>query len=472
MKLFIYGAAGEVTGSCYVLETAQARVMIDFGLHQGGREEDDHNRTRLPPELGRFDAVVLTHAHIDHIGRVPMLTAANYKGSIFSSKATCDLVPIMLRDTARLQEADAAREARRGREHSRPALPALYTSDDVEKILPQLRPLAMESLTQVAPGVRVRLVDSGHMLGSASIELRATDGPGKPERVIIFSGDIGPNGVPLLRDPRCPAPRDATNVDLAIMESTYGDRDHRPLGETVDEANQIVREAAWDKQKILIPAFAVGRSQVIIYYLGLLFQSGRAPRFPVYLDSPMAIQAMELYLRHIELLDDAAHAQIAAGTFPLKMPELHQVGSGEESKRLNDAPCPVAIIAGSGMCNGGRIVHHLRHGLWRKDVQIIIAGYQAVGTLGRQLVDGAKEVRIFGETIPVRAKVHTLGGFSAHAGRSELIHWAKTLHDAARPSRWVLTHGEDRQRQLLADGLTPVLKQTPAMPAFGDSFDL
>ncbi len=472
MKLIVCGAAGEVTGSCYVLETAQARVMIDFGLHQGGREEDDHNRRLVPPDLSRFDAVVLTHAHIDHIGRLPLLAGAGYSGPIFASRATCDLVPIMLRDTARLQEADAAREARRGREGSRPALPALYTSDEVERTLPQLRHLDMDSLTPVAPGVRVRLVDSGHMLGSASIELRATDGPGKPERVIIFSGDIGPRGVPLLRDPASPAPKDGSRVDLAIMESTYGDRDHRPLADTVEEASAIVREAAWDKQRILIPAFAIGRSQVIIYYLAMLMQSGRAPRFPVHLDSPMAIEAIKLYRAHAQLLDADSLAQLRAGSFPLDMPELHLVKSAEESKLLNDAPGPIAIIAGSGMCNGGRIVHHLRHGLWRKDVHVLIAGYQAAGTLGRQLVNRAPEVRIFGQTIPVRAKIHTLGGFSAHAGRTELIQWAKTLHDASRPARWVLTHGENPQRQSLSAGLAPFIGQAPTLPAYGDASEL
>ncbi|MBI1189907.1 MAG: MBL fold metallo-hydrolase [Tepidisphaera sp.] len=470
MRLSVYGAAGEVTGSCYVLETARARVMIDFGLHQGGREEDEHNRTRVPPDLRRFDAVVVTHAHIDHIGRLPLLAGAGFSGPIYASDATADLIPIMLRDTARLQEADAARDLRRqGPEKARPAL---YTSDEVEKILPRVRRVPMQSLTEIAPGVKVRLVDSGHMLGSASIELRAADGPGTPERVIIFSGDIGPWGMPLLRDPRCPAPADGVKVDLAIMESTYGDRDHRPLGETVEEANNIVREATWDKQRLLIPAFAVGRSQVIVYYLGLIIQSGRAPRFPVYLDSPMAIEAMELYKRHTELLDADAHAQIQAGTFPLDIPELRYCRSAEESKRLNDASGALAIIAGSGMCNGGRIIHHLRHGLWRKDVQVIIAGYQAAGTLGRQLVDGAKEVRIFGDTIPVRAKVHTLGGFSAHAGRTDLIRWATDLHKAASPRQWILTHGEDRQRRLLGEGLAPILGQTPAMPAFADHFEL
>lgn len=460
MKLHVLGAAGEVTGSCYILEAGRTRVMIDFGLHQGEREADEHNR-RMPPGLDRLDAVVLTHAHVDHIGRTPMLVSAGFRGPVFCTPATRDLCGIMLRDSARLQADDARRDARRGQ----PVQPALYEEEHVETFLRMIRSAGYESDTHVAPGVRVRFVDSGHMLGSASLAVMVEE-PGRPARRIVFSGDIGPRGVPLLRDPVPPSWPGGERPDLVVMESTYGDRDHRALDATVQELREICADGAWERRKMLMPAFAVGRAQLLIYYLGKVMESGKSPRFPVYLDSPMAIEGMKLYRRYAGLLD------AGEGANGLAYPELHLCETGDESRAINDAEGPLAVIAGSGMCNGGRILHHLRHNVWRKDTHVIIAGYQAAGTLGRRLVTGATEVRIFGESVPVRAKVHTLGGLSAHAGQTELVGWAEQVVGPSARARVVLTHGEDAQRHALGAKLRERLGIECVLPAYADTIEV
>jgi len=466
VHISFYGAAGEVTGSCYLVETVRARVLVDFGLHQGDRTAAEKNR-RLPPiDAPRLDAVVVTHAHIDHTGRLPLLAGAGFRGRIHVTPATKDLCGILLRDSAHIQDMDAARDTVRSRRKGGPDVPPLYTIADVESILARLDATPYESRVEVAPGVTVRFVDSGHMLGSASVVLTAEE-PGSPPRTVVFSGDVGPRGVPLLQDPVIPRAPSGLTTDMVILESTYGDRDHQSLADTVEQAAGIVREAVWDKQKVLVPAFAVGRSQLVVHYLGELARDGRVPKFPVYLDSPMAIAALGLYRRFATDLDEAS--RLRGGQFALDIPGLHPVQTGDESRQLNNREGAAVIIAGSGMCNGGRIVHHLKHNLWKKNVQVLIAGYQAVGTLGRQLVDGADMVRIHGDEIAVRAKVHTLGGFSAHAGRHELINWGEA---AARASatlpRMVLTHGEAGPRAALRDALTQRLGVAADCPAWGD----
>ncbi len=457
MRISFYGAAGEVTGSCYLVETTRARVLVDFGLHQGGPESESRNR-RLPPiDIPGLDAVVITHAHIDHTGRLPLLEDAGYRGVIHCTEATRDLAEIMLQDSARLQEADAQRRSQRNARKGRPGVRPLYTEAQAQGVLKRFRPAPYDQMIEIAPGVQARFVNSGHILGAASIEVRVTeDGADgrQAERLIVFSGDVGPRNVPLLPDPVCPLPRDGREPDLVILESTYGDRDHRSLDDTIEEAAGLMRESIWAKERVFIPAFAVGRSQLVVYYLGLLQNSGRVPEFPVYLDSPMAIAAMSLYRRYAAQLDKEANAATADGHFPLEIKDLRLSETPEQSKAINSAPGPIVVIAGSGMCNGGRILHHLRNALWRRDTRVIIAGYQADGTLGRQLVQGATKVRIFGETIAVRAKIHTLGGLSAHAGQTELLRWADDLlRPCTRKPRLILTHGEERPRFALREKL-------------------
>lgn len=441
MRITIFGAAGEVTGSCYLVETDRARVLVDMGMFQGGQRADRKNRAAPDIDAPRLDGVLLTHAHLDHCGRLPMLPAMGFSGPIHCTQATAELTRIILEDSARLQEADAERMTRRLRRAGRPGATALYSPAEVERTLQSVRTIEYGEAREVAPGVSARCEDAGHILGSASIELRVRE-DGR-EKVVVFSGDIGPRGAPLMRDPAR-----FERADLAFLESTYGDRDHRALGPTVDELAHIVRTAHNERGRVLIPTFAVARAQQILFHLGQLEREGLIQRVPVYLDSPMAIDATDLYRRHRALFDEEAQRLIDEGRPLLSLPNLTLTRAHKESVRLNGLAGPLVIMAGSGMCDGGRIMHHLKHGLWREDTQVVIVGYQSEGTLGRKLVDGARRVRVMGAPIAVKARIHTLGGFSAHAGRSDLLWWAEPL--AASDARFVLTHGEARGRQPLA----------------------
>lgn len=468
----MYGAAGEVTGSCYVVDNGRARVMIDFGMIQGEKDEDARNRKMPPVAMAEIAAVVLTHAHIDHTGRLPLLVKHGYKGPIYATPATCKLTPILLEDSANLQENDARRESVRNLRRGRAEVEPLYRVEDAKPVEGMLVPLEYQKVKEVAPGIAVRFTEAGHILGSASVECVMTDAQGVRKRV-VFSGDLGPRGVPIMRDFEPPVGDGAP--DLVVCESTYGDRDHRPLDDTVEEFAGILREAIWDKDKVLMPAFAIGRSQTLLYFLDELSRSGRVPRFPIYLDSPMAVKATKLYDDFWRTLDDEARRRIAANGCTLCLDTLICTASPEESRRLNDQRGAMVVIAGSGMCNGGRILHHLRHNLYKPDTRVVICGYQAEGTLGRRLVDGASEVRIFGEDVVVRAKVHTLGGFSAHAGQTDLLAWLKAY--APREGKaWpqiALTHGEDKPRMVLRDKIAQACGGARAMlPMWGASVEL
>jgi metallo-beta-lactamase family protein len=459
MKVTFFGAAGEVTGSAYLLETSRARLLVDFGLHQGEPEAEEHNI--FPPRIepDRLDAVLLTHAHIDHSGRLPMLAAAGYRGPIFTTPATRDLCEILLKDAAFLQSADAAR-AIAYRKPGEPAPKPLFDETDVELAMRLFRPVRYEEGTEVAPGITARWVDAGHILGAASIEVTVEDAG----RTIVlgFSGDIGPTHQPIIRDPT-PLRR----ADVLFLESTYGDRDHRTREATIAELESILEDCRGCKGKILIPSFAVGRTQDLIFEMGRMYRDGRLKDTPVYIDSPMAIEATELYRQHCDLFDGETREMIRSGRAPLNFPTLRFSRTGEESKRLNDMQGPVIIIAGSGMANGGRIVHHFKHNLDKPTTRVIFVGYQSQGTLGRRLVDGASMVRIHGQEVAVKATIHTLGGFSAHAGQSELVAWAMKVQP--KPKRLILTHGEPKARDALravlrerwgVDGERPVLGET------------
>ena len=474
MKITPLGAAGEVTGSSYLIETPEARVLLDLGMFQGGR--DDYKRNIIHPLVKpeSLDAVLVTHAHNDHIGRLPLLPAAGFRGPIFATPATCALAVIMLRDAGHIQESDTIRINYRRARRGAPPITPLYTGVEVEQVLPLFKPAAMSREISVAPGITARWTEAGHILGSASIILSARDGD--TTKHIVFSGDVGVVGAPVLADPDPPHPV-GVRTDLVFLESTYGDRDHKPLGPTIDEFVHIIKEAVWSKQKILIPTFAVGRTQTLIYYLRELMASGRVPRFPVYIDSPMAIEAVNLYRKHPELHDDAARVIAADGHDPLDFPGLALCKTADESRRLNSLEGAAVIMAGSGMCTGGRILHHLKHNLWRRDAQLLIVGFQSKGSLGREIVEGAKEVKIMGEWIAVRAKIHTLGGFSAHAGRSGLLNWAATFAPpASQPSgkwpRFALTHGEEAPRQALANSLRQRGITNIILPNFAQAIEL
>lgn len=444
MRIEFHGAAGgEVTGSCHLLEVAGKRVLLDCGMVQGSRDAEARNGEPFAFDPASIDALVLSHAHIDHIGRVPLLVKRGFKGPVFAQAATCDLFPIMLLDAASLAEHSAERE---NREHApgQPEAVPLYTAADVAAAQRQLHPLAYETDTEILPGVTVRLHEAGHILGSAMIELRAAD---PAPRTLLFTGDIGMRGTPILRDP-APPPQ----ADLILMESTYGDRNHRDRAATVAELGQILAAARADGGNVVIPAFAVGRSQELLYWFAEHFEDWGLAKWTTFLDSPMAAKVMAVYDHHEELFDAEA-AEVWRGRIkPFKLPNLHVSEGVEDSRAINRIQGGAIIIAGSGMANGGRVRHHLANNLAYARNHVIFVGYQAAGTLGRLLVNGVKHVRLFGEEIPVRAHIHTVGGLSAHADQQGLLEWygASPNHPPV-----VLAHGENPAREALA----AVLKQ-------------
>lgn len=445
MLVRFHGAAGEVTGSCHEVEAAGHRLLLDCGLIQGGREDEARNRAPFGFDPAAIDAVVLSHAHIDHCGRLPLLVRRGFRGPIHCTAATADLLRIMLEDSARLAEADAERENRRRPAHAPPAQP-LYDLDDVEATLERLAPHPLDVPRQILPGITLRLREAGHILGSASVELRADEG-GR-ERVLLFSGDVGMCGTPILKDPAPPG-----RADLVLLESTYGDRLHRPRAETVAELGAVFADAWRDGGNVLIPAFAVGRTQELLYWMAEHYDEWKLSRWQIFLDSPMASKVARVYEHHHALFDaDAVRAWRHRNPFTL--PNLVTTSDVAQSQAINRFTGGAIIIAGSGMCNGGRIRHHLRQNLGRPNAHVVFAGYQAAGTLGRRLVDGQREVRIFGEEIHVRAQRHTIGGLSAHADQAGLLDWYGAARDAdGGHPKAVLVHGEDRAREPMAEAI-------------------
>ncbi len=465
MKITLLGAAGgEVTGSAYRVETARSRVLVDFGFFQGLPRVEDSNH--LPPGLDAagLDAVLLTHAHLDHCGRLPLLPAAGFRGPLLATGATLELTDLILRDSAKVQAQDLERLNRKRQRAGEPPLAPWYTEADVARVRALGRAVAYDQPVAGTPDLEATFLEAGHLLGSASIHLRVRE-EGRVKHV-LFSGDLGPPGVPILRDAVCrPLP-----VDLVFLESTYGDRNHRPFAETLEAFYAVVKQAVVRRGKILVPTFAVGRAQLILVLLALAFRSGRLPKFPLFLDSPMAIEASRIYLRHPELYDEELRALGAEHALFDELDTLHLASTVEESRAINEVPGPCLVLAGAGMCNAGRILHHLRQNLWRPETHVVIVGYQAAGTLGRQLVEKASQVRIYGEPIAVRAHIHTLGGFSAHAGQDDLLHWLGCVADA-RP-RVALTHGEEPARVALAGRIDARFGLNAERPALGASLEL
>jgi metallo-beta-lactamase family protein len=440
MRITFHGAAGgEVTGSSHLLEVAGKRVLLDCGMIQGSRQAEARNLEPFAFDPASLDALVLSHAHIDHIGRVPLLVKRGFKGPIFAQAATCDLLPIMLLDAASLAE-HAAEFANRDRAPDSPEVLPLYTRDDVAAAQKLLRPLPYKVATEILPGVTLRLHDAGHILGSSILELRASD---PTPKTLIFSGDIGVNGTPILRDPTPPPA-----ADLILMESTYGDRNHKDRAATVAELGAIFAQARADGGNVVIPAFAVGRSQELLYWFADHYDDWNLATWKIFLDSPMAAKVMGVYDRHEELFDADA-AKVWAGRIkPFALPNLHVSESIDDSKAINTIRGGAIIIAGSGMANGGRVRHHLANNLANPHAHVIFVGYQADGTLGRLLVNGLKHVKLFGADVAVRAQIHTVGGLSAHADQQGLLDWygASPKHPPV-----VLVHGENPARGTLAD---------------------
>lgn len=464
MKIKLFGAAGgEVTGSAYYVETKDARVLVDCGMFQGGREADAKNRPPAGARVQGLDAVVLTHGHLDHTGRLPLLPQRGYAGPVYATPATLEMTSLILHDSARLQIQDAERHNRKRARAGQPPVQPLYSPEDAEAIIERFKSVPYQEPVTIAPGVRASWVEAGHMLGSASIQL-LVDEDGQTKNV-VFSGDLGPKGAPILRDYE-----PFHQADLVFLESTYGDRDHRPFLETAKEFIIIVTNAVKAGGKVLVPTFAVGRAQLLAVLLSWMFRNGKVKPFPIFLDSPMAIEASRIYGRHVELFDDQMRKYMAERPVLEDLKTLKATESADESKAINNCPGPCLIMAGAGMCTAGRILHHFRQNLWRPETHVLIVGYQASGSLGRLLVEGAKFVRIHGEKIAVRAQVHTLGGFSAHAGQSDLLNWFSAL--APAKPRVILTHGEDGPRQALAKLIRERHGLKAAMPAMSEEITL
>jgi len=436
-----------VTGSAYLIETENASVLLECGLIQGRREERDRNDLPFPFKIADLDAVVVSHAHLDHSGRLPKLVADGYKGPIYLTAPTEELLEIMLKDAAFLEERDTEWENKWLRRAGRPEIKPLYTLEDVAAALDLCRGCRYGERIRVADGIEVRYRDAGHILGSAIVELFVNDAG--VERKLVFSGDLGNSFAALLRDPAV-----IDEGDVLLLESTYGNRDHRSMADTLAEFEHIIGEAWEEGGNVLIPAFAVGRTQEVIFRLGEMYQKKALHQHAVYLDSPMAIATTEVYHRYQDVFnrnDSAELRQGTSGSLHTFLPILNYSRSAEESMALNRIKDGVIIIAGSGMCNGGRIRHHFKHNLWRPETRVIIVGFQAVGTPGRALVDGAETFHVGKEEISVRAHIHTLGGFSAHASQTQLLDWVSGF--TKKKPRIYLVHGEDDAKRVLRDKL-------------------
>lgn len=458
MKITFLGAAREVTGSSFLVETASRAFLVDHGMFQGGGEADRKNRARHRFDPRAIEFVLLTHAHIDHSGLLPRLIHLGFTGPVYATAATCDLLEVMLPDAAFVQE-------REYENHARTARPPLYTVEQARSALKRLKRIDYDELVDLGEGLRCRFRDAGHILGSAIIELWVKEGMHTTK--VVFSGDIGQPGRPVVRDASV-----IDEADVLVVESTYGNRAHKSLAATQDELVQIITETLGrGRGNILIPAFAVGRTQEVLYVLADLVRAGRVAKgMQVYVDSPMATKATEVTLRHPDLIDAETRELIAWGRNGNGHAiDVHFTESIEESKRLNTIRHGAVIISASGMCEAGRIRHHLLHHLGRSENAIVFTGFQAAGTLGRRLVDGATEVRLFGERVPVRARICTVGGLSAHADQAGLISWLHGFRKA--PRQTFVVHGESATALDFASRIERELGWAVEVPGLGQAVE-
>lgn len=454
------GACGSVTGSSTLLQWGETALLVDCGLYQGDDELEQRNWRELRFEPHRLDAIVLTHAHLDHTGLLPRLVAEGFDRPVYCTKASRGLVSLILQDAGELQEEQARFASKKG--YSRfPEPRPLYTGKDARRALKLLRPLPFDRAHDILPGIQLRFRRAGHLLGAASLEIRAKDRRGE-RRSWLFSGDIGRYDVPIIKNPEPPI----DEPDALVLESTYGDRNHRDT-DPEEEFREIIRQVFSRGGMVIIPAFALGRTQEVLYHLSELVNDGELDPQAVFLDSPMAIKATELYDRAEAEHDDDLLELVERHLDPLAPDRFQRCRSSEQSKALNRRRKPAVIVAASGMATGGRVVHHLKHRLSDPDNAVVFVGYQAAGTRGRALVDGARMVAIHGDPIPVRAEIRVLHGLSAHADQNELLRWAAAL--PARPPRIFLNHGEDPPRKTLAAALRAAGFARPELPMTGEA---
>lgn len=437
MKLTFIGACHEVTGSCHCIEVGDKCILVDYGMEQGVNVFEN---AKLPVDEACIDYVLLTHAHVDHSGMLPLLYARGFRGQVFTTEASADLCDIMLRDCAHIQAMEAEWKNRKAKRHAgAPMVEPEYTMEDAEGLIKRIVPCRYNQIIELCEGVKIRFTDIGHLLGSASIEVWLTEGD--VQKKIVFSGDIGNKNQPLLKDPSY-----TEEADYVVMESTYGDRCHVEVQpDYVKELSEIIQQTFDRGGNVVIPSFAVGRTQEILYFIRKIKEDNLVKghgNFPVYVDSPMAVRATSIFQDNIaQCFDKQALELVKKGINPISFPGLKLSITSDESKEINFIDTPKVIISASGMCEAGRIRHHLKHNLWREECTILFVGYQAIGTLGRAIVDGVQEVKLFGEPIEVRAEIRKLVGMSGHADKNGLIDWVTAFKE--KPRKVFVVHGED-----------------------------
>ena len=468
MKIEFLGAAHEVTGSCHYLEFADKHVLVDCGMEQG---PDLYVNQEIPVNASTIDYVFVTHAHIDHSGLLPMLYNHGFRGQIFTTTATHQLCEIMLKDSAHIQMFEAEWKNRKAKRAGKPEVVPLYDMNDAMGVLGHFVSCDYHSVINVCEGLKVRFVDAGHLLGSSSIEMWISENTaeGVEERKIVFSGDIGPGNRPLIKDPEY-----LTSADYVVMESTYGDRTHETPPDYAVELARVIRDTFTRGGNLVIPAFSVGRTQEMLYFIRRIKTENLLPEFQnfeVYVDSPLAVEATTIFGKNVQdCFDDTALALVQQGINPIGFPGLRMAITSDESKMINFNDKPKVILSASGMCEAGRIRHHLKHNLWRKDSTILFVGYQVLGTLGNALLNGAKEVKLFGETIEVQAKIENLPGISGHADVNQLTKWVSMFDP--KPKRVFIVHGEDKVTEQFAAHIHEELGLEAYAPFSGDAFDL
>ena len=464
MKLTFIGADHEVTGSCHCLETEHANILVDYGMEQG---VNVYENVELPISYSDVDYVLLTHAHIDHAGLLPLLYARGFRGRVVTTVATGDLCNIMLKDSAHIQEMEAEWKNRKARRAGSPEVPPLYEMNDALGVLQHFDTYEYDELIDLVEGVKIRFTDAGHLLGSASIEVWVTEG--ELTKKIVFSGDIGNFNKPLIRDPQY-----IKEADYVVMECTYGDRNHVHTKDHITELTRIIQETLDRGGNVVIPAFAVGRTQELLYFLRKIKLDHMIhghDSFEVYVDSPLAVEATHVFKENmIRCYDEETKQLVEMGINPISFPGLKLSITSDESRNINFDTKPKVIISASGMCDAGRIRHHLKHNLWRRECTIVFAGYQAVGTLGRSLIDGSKEVKLFGETIEVEAHIESLQGISGHADRDGLLAWVNAYEK--KPEQIFAVHGDDAVCDLFVRTLNEDYGLKADAPFSGSSYDL
>lgn len=457
-----FGATGEVTGSCHLVTVGKHKILLDCGLIQGRVSDEARNREAFPFDPCSITAVVLSHAHIDHSGRLPLLIKAGFSGPVYTHRACRDLCRIMLKDSAFIYQKEVEWENRKRARKGLSMVEAMYTVEDAKFAMGQFKGLGYQKKKRILPNVILQLNDAGHILGSSIVELWLED-EGQ-QRKLVFSGDLGRAGMPILQDPAI-----ISEANLVIMESTYGDRLHRSWDETQAEISEVLSTATNGKGNILIPAFSVGRTQEILYLFTKYYKQWDMDRWQIFLDSPLAIEATRIFMQHSDLFDEDMRALLHENKVQSILPNLHISRTANQSMALNLVHSGAIIIAGSGMCTGGRIKQHFKHNIWRSDCRVIISGFQARGTLGRKLVDGVKKIKLWGETVRVAASIHTIGGLSAHADQSDLKSWYSNFNN--RPPV-VLVHGEEQAQERLAQILQTELNAKVTIAKYAQKINL